>query len=220
MDHGQEKSSYERSHDPSRVLALSDGVCAIIITLLVLEVHVPEHISRGETLLEELRNVRPSVVAFLISFVVVAIAWVGHRDLFSTIRRTDRNLVWLSILYLLPLCLLPFGASLIALYPSDAVALRMYGLILIAVAATRVFIWLYATGRSHLLYGPLDRRFRWIGVAAALGPAAAYFAAILIAGVAPTASMIIYAAVPLAYFAFVTLARTSAPPGSAERDLT
>jgi uncharacterized membrane protein len=62
----------------------------------------------GQSLREAMAEVRPSLVAFLISFVVVAISWAGHRDLFAHIRRTDRNLVWLNVLYLLPLSLLPF----------------------------------------------------------------------------------------------------------------
>jgi uncharacterized membrane protein len=211
---------YQRAHDPLRVLALSDGVCAIIITLLVLEVHVPERIHRGESLLSELHNLRPSIVAFLISFVVVAIAWAGHRDLFALIRYTDRTLVWLNVLYLLPLCLLPFGASLIARYPSDTVALRLYGLMLLAIAATRLGIWLYATGRVQLLYDPLDRAFRRAGVVGALATAGAYGIAFAIAGAAPTASMVIYAAVPVLYFIAITFARSAAPAGSAEGDLT
>src|SRR5262249_7043449 len=100
MDDERFRGSYERSHDPTRVLALSDGVFAIIITLLVLEIHVPD-LAQGQTLREALREVRPSFVSFLISFVVVAIAWAGHRDLFALIHRTDRMLVWLNILYLL-----------------------------------------------------------------------------------------------------------------------
>ncbi len=137
-----------------------------------------------------------ALVAFLISFVVVAIAWVGHRDLFTVIRRADRPLVWLNLLYLLPLCLVPFGAALIARYPNDAVALRLYGLMLVLIAATRIAIWLYATGNSHLLYEPPDRRFRRAGVAVAVGPAVAYLVAIVIAGVAPLGSMLIYGGVP------------------------
>src|SRR3954449_1076236 len=103
---------YERTHDPARVLALSDGVFAIIITLLVLEIHVPE-LAQGQSLGDAGREIRPSFIAFLISFVVVAIAWDGHRDLFSLIRRTDRSLIWFNFLYLLPLSVIPFGASLI-----------------------------------------------------------------------------------------------------------
>jgi len=220
MDKDGERRRYERSHDPSRVLALTDGVCAIIITLLVLEVHVPEQIHRGESLLSELQTIKPSIVAFLISFVVVAIAWVGHRDLFTLIKRTDRTLVWLNILYLLPLCLLPFGASLIARYPRDTVALRMYGLVLVAIAITRICIWLYATGRTHLLYDPVDPPFRRAGVAVVLVPTAAYAVAFAVAEVAPTASIVIYGAVPVVYFIAITFARSTAPPGSAEGDLT
>ncbi|MFL6297851.1 MAG: TMEM175 family protein, partial [Actinomycetes bacterium] len=59
----------ERLHDPARVLALSDGVFAIIITLLVLEIHVPE-LTQGHSLNEALAEVRPSLTAFVISFVL------------------------------------------------------------------------------------------------------------------------------------------------------
>ena len=76
MDAEIARQRYEREQDPSRVLALSDGVIAIIITLLVLEIHVPE-LESGETLGEALQQVRPSFFAFFLSFVVVAISWAG-----------------------------------------------------------------------------------------------------------------------------------------------
>ena len=68
----------ERTHDPSRVLALSDGVFAIIITLLVLEVHVPE-LTQGQSLNEALAEVRPSFNAFVITFILTGMYWVGRR---------------------------------------------------------------------------------------------------------------------------------------------
>jgi uncharacterized membrane protein len=212
-------SHYERAHNPERVVFLSDGVVAIIITLLVLEIHVPE-LHNGQSLWAALATIRPSLVAFLISFVVVAIAWAGHRDLFTVIRRTDRALVWLNFIYLLPLCLIPFGAALISRYPSETVALRLYGLLLVLIAVTRIAIWVYATGQGHLLYDPPDPQFRRAGVTVVLGPAAAYLVAIAIASVWPTATLVIYGVVPLAYFLGITFARSSAPSGSAESDLT
>jgi uncharacterized membrane protein len=154
----------ERLHDPARVLALSDGVFAIIVTLLVLEIHVPE-LTQGHSLNEALREVQPSLVAFVISFVLAGMYWVGHRDLFALIRRTDRGLVWLNILYLLPLCLLPFAAGLLGRYDQEPVALRIYGLVLVAIAVMRVVIWLYATNRPHLLWQRLDDRQRRAGLA-------------------------------------------------------
>jgi TMEM175 potassium channel family protein len=219
MDDKQRLESYERAHDPARVLALSDGVFAIIITLLVLEIHVPD-LAKGQSLADAGREIRPSIIAFLISFVVVAISWAGHRDLFSLIRRTDRYLVWLNLLYLLPLSVVPFGASLISRYDKDPIALRMYGFLLVVVAVTRLIIWWYATGRSHLLYAPVDARSRWAGTLVVVVPAAVYIVAILIADSNPRASLVIYAAIPILYFVGITLARTTAPPDSAERDFT
>jgi TMEM175 potassium channel family protein len=213
------RESYERASDPSRVVAFSDGVFAIIITLLVLEIQVPE-LAGGQTLTEALEEIRPSLVAFLVSFVVVAIAWAGHRDLFSLMRRTDRAIVWLNFGYLLPLCILPFGASLIARFDSEAVALEMYGLLLVAVALTRLGTWWYATGRPHLLFVPMDMRSRFLGSSAIGVQGAAYAVAIALAATSPTVNLAIYGAVPILYFIAITLVRSAAPAGSAERDFT
>jgi len=210
---------YERGHDPARVLALSDGVFAIVITLLVLEIHVPD-LGNGESLRTALREVRPSFVAFLISFVIVAIAWAGHRDLFSLIRRTDRVLVWLNILYLLPLSILPFGASLLANYDREPVALRMYGILLVAISVTRLAIWAYATNRTYLLYFAIDAQSRWAAFVISASPVLAYGIAILVAKTSPTASLLIYAAVPILYFVVISVLRAAGPQDAAERDFT
>lgn len=215
----RERLRFERLHDPSRVIALSDGVVAIIITLLVLEIHVPE-LASGRSLRDALSEIRPSFIAFLISFVVVAIAWAGHRDLFAHVQRTDSPLVWLNILYLLPLCILPFGASLLARFESEPVALRLYGVLLLAIAATRIWMFWYATGRPHLLHEPIDQRSRRSGVLLIAVPILIYGTAIVVAEAAPTVSLVIYAAVPAAYLLAVWRVRHAAPPGSAERDLT
>ena len=170
----------ERLHDPARVLALSDGVFAIIITLLVLEIHVPE-LTQGHTLAE----VRPSFNAFVVTFILTGMYWVGHRDLFALIRRTDRGLVWLNILYLLPLCLRPFSAGLLGRYEREPTALHIYGLVLVAIAVMRVAIWLYGTSRPHLLWQRLDDRRRRAGLARAALPGLVYLLAIVVAGAAP-----------------------------------
>jgi len=217
MDQQRERQSYERTHDPARVVALSDGVFAIVITLLVLEIHVPE-LTQGQTLRGALEEIRPSFVAFLISFIVVAIAWVGHRDLFAHVRRTDRPLVWLNILYMLPLCLLPFGASMLARYERYAVALQLYGFMLMAIALTRVWMFWYGTGRPHLLYDLIDRRARVLGAAFVAFPALVYLVAILLAGAAPRVSLWIYALVPVLYLLGAWRARKAAPPGWDDSD--
>jgi uncharacterized membrane protein len=219
VDQKRELERYDRQHDPARVMALSDGVFAIVITLLVLEIHVPE-LAGGQSLRDALREVRPSFTAFLISFVVTAIAWAGHRDLFAHIRRTDRALVWLNLLHLLPLSLLPFGAALISRYDREAVALSLYGILVALIALTRLIVWLYATNRPHLLYEPIGRRTRTVGVLIVAVPAALYVLAILIADSAPAGSMFIYAAVPVLYFIALFVDRSTAPPGTEEDEFT
>ena len=219
MEQTRERERYDRQHDPARVLALSDGVFAIIITLLVLEIHVPE-LTGGQSLREALREVRPSFTAFLISFFVTAIAWAGHRDLFAHIRRTDRTLVWLNILYLLPLSLLPFGAALISRYDRESVALSLFGIQLLLIAVTRLIVWLYATNRPHLLYEPISPRTKRVGVLIVAVPAALYLLAIVIADSAPGASMAIYAGVPILYFLALFIDRSTAPPGTEEDEFT
>jgi hypothetical protein len=139
MNEDPQGRHYERAHDVSRVLAMSDGVFAIIVTLLVLKIHVPD-LHSGETLGRALRCMRPSLVAFLISFVVVAIAWVGHPDLFAVIRRTDPGLAQLRV----PTTAMSGSLWGVADRPlsEGAVALRMYGILLVLIAATRIAMWL------------------------------------------------------------------------------
>jgi hypothetical protein len=84
----QVRDLLERTHDPARLLALPDGVFAVVITLLVLEIHVPE-LTQGHSLAEALAEVRPSFNALVVTFILTGMYWVGHRDLFALIRRTD-----------------------------------------------------------------------------------------------------------------------------------
>lgn len=219
MDDERATQAYERSNDPSRVLTLSDGVFAIILTLLVLEIHVPD-LTRGQTLVDALEELRPSFVAFLLSFMVVAIAWAGHRDLFSVVRRTDRTLVWLNLLYLLPVSVIPFGASLLAQYDRDPVALRLYGAILVAIALTRLVAWWYTTGRTRLLFAPMDAPSRRVGTVIVAVPIVVYAAAVAIAESAPTVTLLIYFGVPVLYFIAIAIVRGTAAPESADREFT
>jgi uncharacterized membrane protein len=149
-------SREERRRDPSRVLALTDGVFAIIITLLVLDIHVPE-LGAHEHLRTAIADVRPSFISFTIAFIVAAMQWVGHRDLFALVRYIDRGIIWLNLLTLFAVCLLPFGSALLSRYYEDPLALRLFGLVLMGTSVARTAIWAYATQRPFLVQEPLDR---------------------------------------------------------------
>ena len=209
----------ERRRDPSRVLALTDGVYAIIITLLVLDIHVPT-LEAHETLGTAISEVRPSFISFTIAFIVAAMQWVGHRDLFTLIRDTDRGIVWLSLLTLFTACLLPFGSALLSRYHQDTLALRIFGLILIATSLSRTIIWVYATRRPSVVHDPIDRPSYWSGLALSVFPLVIYAVAFALAGTSTGASLAVYASAPVLYFITITLLRRLAPQGSEERQFT
>src|ERR1700750_231541 len=88
----------EQGVDP-RTLALSDGVFAIALTLLVLSIRLPD-VTPGHTLGHALLDRRDELFSWLVSFVVLAAAWVRHRSLFASLRGVDRRIVWLNLAYL------------------------------------------------------------------------------------------------------------------------
>jgi len=220
-DREQAQELLERSRDPARVMALTDGIFAIIMTLLVLDIHVPQ-LPAGESLTKSafLGEVWPNVVVFAISFVLTGLYWVAHRDMFNLVRGVDRGLVWLNILFMLPVALVPAAAALLGAYSHDQLALRIYGLLFVLIALMRLALWYYIGTRRHLLIEHVDRRTLLTGAFTSIALILVYLIAILVAGFAPYLSLGIYAGVPVLYFIGITLLRRLAPKGSPERDFT
>src|ERR1700676_3442872 len=108
----------------SRIKALSDGVFAIIITLLVLEIHVPEVQDKNisAALEHSLLAMTPKFLSYILSFVLVCIWWVAHHHLFHILKRSDRGLLWLNSLFLLWLAFIPFPTALMGDFPGERIA--------------------------------------------------------------------------------------------------
>jgi len=126
----------------ARIEAFSDGVFAIIITLLVLEIHVPRvqgrDISAG--LAHSLLAMAPKFLAYIMSFVIVCIWWVAHHHLFHVLKRSDRGLLWLNSLFLLWLAFIPFPTALMGDFPSERIAVMGYGTVATLAAVSTVGI--------------------------------------------------------------------------------
>src|SRR5450631_832802 len=106
--------------DASRLEAFSDGVFAIAITLLVLNLKVPPHdLPEGQTLLQALGHEWAAYEAFLISFATVGVMWISHHRLFTHIRRVDHGLLVLNTLLLLGVTVVPFPTALLAAHRED-----------------------------------------------------------------------------------------------------
>src|SRR6266576_7353220 len=103
----------------NRLEAFSDGVFAIAITLLVLEIHVPEPGS-GESLAHELLAQWPSYAAFVISFFTIGIIWINHHAMVRRLRVTDHSILVWNLLLLMTVSALPFTTALMAVYLKES----------------------------------------------------------------------------------------------------
>jgi uncharacterized membrane protein len=119
----------------SRVEAFSDGVFAIVMTLLVLDLHVPALIKpvTDGVLWSHLILLWPVFASFLLSFLVLSVFWLNHNFLFNAfIKEVDRTVNLLNILYLLFLVFVPFSANLFGEYPDNIPAALIYGFNILA----------------------------------------------------------------------------------------
>lgn len=205
----------ERAGSPDRVVAFTDGVFAIIITILVLEVGVPPDLDGG-SLRQAIEDVEPTLVAWVISFLLVGMYWVGHRDLFVHVRAVNRDVVWLNLLYLLPVSLIPFGASVLGEYPDEPLALHVYGAVLLVASVLRVWLYHYLSRRPQLLWESPGPRTR-LGLLLAGAPIPVYLLAMVVADLSTVVSKVLLFVLPAAYFLLVTLLRDR-PSTSAEAD--
>src|SRR5450756_525291 len=109
-----ESQPTEENKETGRVEAFSDGVFAIAITLLVLNIQVPHDLPVGKSLAGALIDQWPTLVAFVTSFATIGIMWINHHRLFIHIKRTDNNLLVLNLLLLLVIIFIPFPTALLA----------------------------------------------------------------------------------------------------------
>ena len=189
----------------SRVEAFSDGVMAIAITLLVLDLKVPEAADLPEGgLLAALAARWPSYLAYLAAFLTIGIIWLNHRAFVDRVRRFDGPLHWLNLMLLLGVATLPFPTSLLAAYlaeggPSASVVAVIYGVLSVATALPWLLMWRHLVRHPELLEPPLtvaDARAELRR--ASIGPLA-YAVAVPVALVAPVLALVFYIGVALVY---------------------
>ncbi len=130
-----EETGFEGRQGIARIEAFSDGVLAIIITIMVLELHAPEQ--PGLAALWHLWSI---FFAYVISYNFIAIYWLNHHRLFGHARVVTNNLLWSNIVLLFTLSLLPFTTAYLGMHFGDPVASAIYTLSLLA--PSFAFLWL------------------------------------------------------------------------------
>lgn len=130
-----------------RIAALSDGVFAVAMTLLVLDLHAPasEAVHSDGDLLQKLLPLLPRLLAYLMSFLTLGIFWVGQQTQLNFFERANRNLAWLHLGFLFAVTLLPFTTSLLAEFIELRTALVLYWLNIVLLGAMLAASWLYAS---------------------------------------------------------------------------
>lgn len=148
--------------ETGRIEAFSDGVFAIAITLLVLEIKVPPHkIVESVGLVSSLLSLWPSYLAFLTSFASILVMWVNHHRIFSLVSLTDHAFFYWNGLLLMLVTVVPFPTALLAeylLHPQARVAASVYAGVFLAIAIAFNRLWKHAATADRLLSQTADRQ--------------------------------------------------------------
>jgi len=193
-----------------RLQTLADGVFAIALTLLVLQLPTPKE---SRSLAHDLLNQWPFYAAYIVSFVTIAIVWINHHTLMDGIARADRTLMELTLLLLLFVSVVPWPTGLLAAYLRDpeqsSAAAVTYGLVMTLMASSFAAIWLWLARTEHLVHPELRPRIRAAIRRSLIGPAV-YAAGTLIGLASAPAALGLYAFVALFFALSGRTARVTA----------
>ena len=183
----------------NRLESFSDGVIAVAVTLLVLNIEVPSPGS-GHSLGHELAQQWPTYAAYATSFITIGIIWINHHAMIGRLGRADHSILILNLLLLLSIGVLPFGTNLIATYLREGhgqnLAAAIYaGLFLVMSLVFSTLQGHILLRKAHLLREPLDLVRRRQILARGIAGLIPYAIATLVALVSPDLTLIICAAI-------------------------
>ena len=142
----------------ARIVNFSDGVFAIVITLLILTIQVPDIPPAlvARHLPGRLLALEPKILSYVISFLVVAVYWMAHHRVFRPIRGYDGTLLWLNFLFLMTISFLPFPTSLLGEYGEQQLPVVIYAVNVSVASLLLTSISWYATRGGRLTAPDLD----------------------------------------------------------------
>ena len=146
----------------NRIEALSDGIFAIVMTLLILEIHVPNLPSNAPNVdvVPALVALWPKFASYIVTFVSLGFFWVGHHIMYHAIRRADRTLLWLNIFFFMFVSLLPFSTSILNAFAEAFIAPLFFGTNLAMIGWILFFQWQYAGSQPEMLASFVTAEYR------------------------------------------------------------
>lgn len=198
----------------NRVEAFSDGVFAIVITLLILDIRVPD-VDESQ-LFASLVAVLPRIFAYVISFGVIGVYWLAHHQSLQLIGKLNSLLIWLNLVYLLAVSFMPFPTALLGRYPMQPIPIVIYGLNLIVANTTGAMFTLYLRAHPELGSGLAHRAshksfylYGFVNLS--------YVLAMLLGFVAPAVSYGIFVVVLMVVIVYYSFAPIARPIAAAQR---
>jgi uncharacterized membrane protein len=157
----QQRVAWGGPVDADRVLAFSDAIFAIAITLLTLKLEVRPGL-RGPEFTRDLRDLLPSLGAYLLSYVILGQLWLIHHRIFSVIARVDNPILVRNLAFLGLIAIMPFPVRLLSDYHHEPLAVAVYALTFILAMLLQRALWTYVTRpeQRHLLKEPVPDEIR------------------------------------------------------------
>jgi TMEM175 potassium channel family protein len=177
--------------DVDRLVAFSDGVFAIAITLLVLSIAVPTVSEKH--LAHALRNLGPELFSYGLSFLVVGMYWMAHHRTFRSLVRVDRTLLWINLAVLGFVALLPLPTEILGKYGNTTLATVVYAGSIVAVGSVSVLLWWYMN-HAHLT-APMTPEFVRLNSLRGAIPPAVFAVSIPIAFADPVLAKVFWLAI-------------------------
>jgi uncharacterized membrane protein len=141
-----------------RVELFSDAVFAISITLLIIDIKLPEATSVAK-LSDALRELWPHYIAYFLSFAIVAMQWVDHHDIFAHVERCSKGLFWMNFVFLSCIAFLPFPTAVLGRFPNERASVVFYSAVITFTVLVKICLWKYIAWWGHLMKPDLSPRF-------------------------------------------------------------
>jgi uncharacterized membrane protein len=148
----------ERGLTTNRIEALSDGVFAIVLTLMVFQIRVPADVAPNE-LWPRLMRQKPEFYSYAISFILVGIYWVAHHNMYHLVKRSTRPLLWMNLVFLMFVGFVPYSVALVGRYADVQRVMIIYGVHLMIISGLLFLQWWYVTRKKDLLVTTLNPEF-------------------------------------------------------------
>lgn len=191
----------------NRLEAFSDGVFAIIITLLVLEIKVPhiEQHNSTEALLTALQSLLPKFLSWVISFLVIAVIWVNHHRMLELVEKVDHSFFWLNANLLLWTSFIPFPTALMGDYAHNPLAVSFFGIVLSLTAMAFTLMRRYLANHGDILKKEIGQQtLKSTALKSFLMGPLVYWIGAGLAWIHPGISWTIYLIIPI-YFIFPSI---------------